>query len=226
VFHHADHTHPFLGPITNATGGTFTIPTSGETSADVFYRIQLTVTDSAGAQSSTFVDILPNVVTLALASDPSGLQLTLDGQPVTTPYSVLGVVGMTRTVGASAVQGNYSFVNWSDGGAQTHSITTQGTDTTYTATYQFSIPPTVTLTLDSNPSGLQLTFDGQAVSTPFSVQSVEGVTHTIGAPSLQPWGKFNYIFMNWSDGGAQTHDISTSNADTAYTAVYRKRGRS
>jgi len=140
VFHHADHTHPFLGPITNTTGGTFTIPTSGETSADVFYRVHLTVTDSAGAQSSASVDILPNVVTLVLAAEAPGLQLTLDGQPVATPHFVRSVVGMTRTVGASSPQRvgkiNYSFVSWSDGGAQTHVIGTPPSNTIYTANYR------------------------------------------------------------------------------------------
>jgi glucose/arabinose dehydrogenase len=218
VFHHADHTHPFLGPITGSIGGTFTIPTSGETSADVFYRIQLTVTDSAGAQSSTYVDIVPNVVTLTLASNPSSLQLTLDGQPVTAPYSVPSVVGMTRSIGASAVQGNYSFLSWSDGGAQTHNIATPSTDTTYTAAYQASNPPTiVTLTLDSSPSGLQLTFDGQAVTAPYSVQSAVGVTHSIGASETQG----NYSFLSWSDGGAPTHNIMTPGSDTTYIATYQ-----
>jgi hypothetical protein len=77
VFHHLDHTHPFLGPVTNITSGTLVIPASGETSVSVFYRIHLTVTDSAGAQNSTYVDVLPEVATLTLASDPIGLQLTL-----------------------------------------------------------------------------------------------------------------------------------------------------
>ena len=139
-FHHDDHIHPFLGPITNATEGAFTIPTSGETSANVFYRIILTVTDSAGAQASAFVDILPNVVTLTLASEPAGLQLALDGQPVTTPFAVQSVVGMTRTIDAPSPQrvnkSNYNFASWSDGGAQTHDISTPGADVTYTALYR------------------------------------------------------------------------------------------
>jgi glucose/arabinose dehydrogenase len=140
VFHHDTHTHPFLGPITNTMSGTFTVPTSGETSASVFYRIHLTVTDLAGAQFSTFVDIFPNVVALTLVSDPIGLELTLDGQPVTSPYTVQSVVGMARTIGAAPSQRvnktNYSFASWSDGGAETHAISTPDVDTTYTATYR------------------------------------------------------------------------------------------
>jgi hypothetical protein len=140
VFHHDTHTHPFLGPIDGVASGTFTIPDMGETSANVFYRIHLTATDSAGAQSSDFVDLLPNVVTLALLTDPDGLQLTLDGQPVVAPFMVQSVVGMNRTLGAPSTQRvgktSYSFSSWSDGGAEDHVIRTPAVDTAYTATYR------------------------------------------------------------------------------------------
>ena len=140
AFHHDTHSHPFLGPLVNTTGAAFTIPDSGETSANVFYRVHLTVTDSSGAQNSTFVDIYPNVVTLTLATDPPGLALTLDGQPVATPHDFDSVVGMTRTIEAPASQRvgkvNYTFVTWSDGGASTHTIVTPPSDATVTATYR------------------------------------------------------------------------------------------
>lgn len=140
VFHHDQHTHPFLGPISGVTSGSFTIPTSGETAANVFYRIQLTVTDSAGAQFSTFVDVLPNVVTLTLGSDPEGLEVTLDGQPFTASLVVQSVVGMTRTIGAPLSQRlnkvNYTFSSWTDGGAATHSIITPSVNTAYYATFR------------------------------------------------------------------------------------------
>jgi glucose/arabinose dehydrogenase len=87
-----------------------------------------------------------------------------------------------------------------------------------------SAPNVVTLTLDTQPSGLQLTFDGQPVITPYVVDSVVGTTHTIGAPSPQKVGKQNYSFVQWSDGGAQIHNIITPGADTIYTATFRKGG--
>ena len=140
VFHHDTHTHPFLGPMTNITSGTFTIPTSGETAANVLYRIHLTVTDASGAQHSTFVDVLPNVVTLTLLSQPTGVDLTLDGQPVTAPFSFASVVGMVRTIGAPVSarlnRVNYTLTGWSDGGASTHTLPTPTVNTSYTATYK------------------------------------------------------------------------------------------
>jgi len=86
-FHHDTHTHPFIPPTTGASSGSFTIPTMGETSANVWYRIHLTVSDSRGMTHTTFRDVLPRVVRLTVATSPASLQLKLDGQPVATPFS-------------------------------------------------------------------------------------------------------------------------------------------
>ncbi len=143
-FGHDTHFHPFIAATSGSTGGSFQIPTSGETSANVYYRITLTVRDSGGLTNTTYIDIRPHTSTITLASQPSGLQLTLDGQPVITPLSVLGVQGITRQLGAPSPQvgsgRKWTFVSWSDGEAATHSIATQSANTTYTATYQDAGP--------------------------------------------------------------------------------------
>ncbi len=140
VFHHDTHTHPFMGPITGTRSGTFTIPTVGETSANVWYRIRLTVQDAAGQTNTTYRDLLPRKVQVTLSSSPSGLSLTLDGQPIVAPYTFTGVVGIRRTLGATTPQTvgsrTYEFVSWSDGGGQTHAISTPATGTTFAATYR------------------------------------------------------------------------------------------
>lgn len=46
-FHHDTHTHPAMLNTTGIASGTFPIPNSGETSANVWYRVYLTATDSA-----------------------------------------------------------------------------------------------------------------------------------------------------------------------------------
>ena len=138
-FHHDDHVHPFIAPVNGATGGSFSIPRTGETSANVWYRIVLTVTDSAGQSSTATRDIRPRTVSVTLNAQRNGLQLMLDGQPVAEPYTFIAVVGMIRTIGApSQVAGgvNYAFRSWSDGGAQTHAVTIPAAATTYTARYQ------------------------------------------------------------------------------------------
>ena len=144
-FHHDTHTHPFILPFSGVTSGSFQIPNTGETAAGVWYRITLTVRDSGGLTHTVLRDIVPNTSTITLASNPTGLQLTLDSQPVTAPVSVVSVVGMQRTLGAPSPQTlgatSYSFVGWSDGGAASHTIATPASSTTYTASYS-STPAT------------------------------------------------------------------------------------
>jgi len=139
-FHHDTHSHPFLADTTGVTSGTFTIPDRGETSANVWYRITLTVRDSSGLTGTRTFDLRPRTTVVRIESSPSALQLTLDGQPITTPYTFTGVEGIVRALGApaSVTSGgsSYDFVSWSDGGQATHEIVTPTNDTTYTALYQ------------------------------------------------------------------------------------------
>jgi hypothetical protein len=129
------------------TSGSFTIPTRGETSANVFYQVVLTVQDSQGLTHTTTADLRPRTSLITLATAPAGLQLTLDGQPVTAPFSVTGVEGVIRALGVVSPQTSggtvYTFASWSDGGAATHEISTPVADTTFTATFQPAPPSTV-----------------------------------------------------------------------------------
>ena len=67
-FHHDTHSHPFMAATSGMTSGTFTIPTTGETAAKVWYRVYLTVRDSAGATQTVQRDVLPRKVMLTLAT--------------------------------------------------------------------------------------------------------------------------------------------------------------
>ena len=139
VFHHDAHTHPFLGPTTGTRTITFQIPTTGETSTNVWYRIRLTVTDSGGLSNTTTRDITPRVGTLRLRTMPTGLGVLVDGAPQMTPYTFSSVVGMRREIGVTTPQTvngrTYVFDTWSDGGADRHFINTPSGNTTYTANF-------------------------------------------------------------------------------------------
>jgi hypothetical protein len=139
VFHHDTHTHPFIEPYSGAASGSFTVPVIGEVSANTWYRIHLTAIDSAGNKVEVTRDVTPVTSNVTLATSPAGLALTLNGIPVTAPYSFKGVVGFQRELGAPATQvlggTTYRFVSWSDGGAPTHTISTPTANTTYTAVY-------------------------------------------------------------------------------------------
>jgi len=137
-FHHDTHFHPHVDSIIGRTGSFQT--NFAETSANVFYRLILTVTDSAGAQSTVVRDILPRTSTLRLQSNPGGMRLRLDGDLVTSSFTFTGVVGQPRTIEAVSPQvtGNrtYNFQSWSDGGARIHTIQVPASATTFTARFQ------------------------------------------------------------------------------------------
>jgi glucose/arabinose dehydrogenase len=149
--HHASgtpsaHVHPFVAPFSGASGGSFVIPTVGETAPDVYYRIILTVHDSVGLTSTITRDIFPTTANVTLATNPSGLLVGLDGTPHNSPYSFTGVAGIERQLDApspQAVNGTlWAFSGWSDGGARTHTISTPSSDSTFTATFT-AVPPSI-----------------------------------------------------------------------------------
>ncbi|WP_330186116.1 PA14 domain-containing protein [Dactylosporangium sp. AC04546] len=142
--HHNTHLHPFVGPLTGRVG-TFTIPTTGEASADTWFELKVTATDRNGLSTSRSTFIYPNTSVMTFATDPPGLGLTLDGVPIPTPDAVQGVTGFKREIAAppTAVDGNgtvYHFTGWSDGGAIRHFVTTPATDARWTANYAPSAP--------------------------------------------------------------------------------------
>jgi hypothetical protein len=139
VFHHDTHTHPFFGPTSGITSGSVMIPNQGEVATNVFYRFHLTVRDSSGLTHTVTRDLVPRVANVTLATNPPGLQLLLDGTPLTAPATIPNVVGMLRSIGAPSPQTvngtQFTFGSWSDGGAATHDIVVPATATTLTATY-------------------------------------------------------------------------------------------
>jgi glucose/arabinose dehydrogenase len=130
-FHHDAHNHD-EPPIEGVMNGTFLIPNEGETSENVWYRIILTVTDSNGGSSKDSVDILPRKSTITLTTLPPGLEVTVNGQPLSTPVVVTSVEGILRTFGAVSPQvkddAEYAFESWSNGGDVIQTFSTPAED--------------------------------------------------------------------------------------------------
>lgn len=142
--HHGTHFHPFVGPLTGRAGS-FTIPTTGEASADTSYEISVTATDDNGLSASKIVNIFPRKSEISVETSPAGLGLLVDSVPVSTPRTFTGVEGFQRELSAPsaavAPDGTaLQFAGWSDGKGIRHVITTPENDTTYTATYRPSEP--------------------------------------------------------------------------------------
>ncbi len=167
-FHHATHFHPFMPPTQGVMGGHFTIPTQGESSWNTWFRIFMTATDTQGLTSTQSIDIYPNLSIFNLNTSPPGLTVTLDGQPVTTPSQIKGVVGFIRNLGATSPQSfngvNYEFSSWSDGLEATHSLRTSVSTKTFTAVFTRS-GSTRQGSLSASPSPAQVCDGSNAGST-------------------------------------------------------------
>ena len=170
-FLHDTHVHPGA-PITGVTSGTFTIPTSGHDFHDFTrYRVTLTVTDSSGLQSSSTVTIFPQKVDLTFAGAPAGANMYLDGIAHPTPFVYNDLIGFSHTIEApdQTINGTtYKFVSWSDGGAQSHTITVPEVNQTYTANYTAvaTAPPAYVQVNSAVPQTNQSTVTGALQQRP------------------------------------------------------------
>jgi glucose/arabinose dehydrogenase len=130
------HTHA-IQSFSGVSSGTFSAP---DHSYPCWIEIQLTATDSGGLTATTSLRLDPKTVNLSFRTSPSGLNLTVNGTTRPTMFTVTVVVRSANSVSAPSPQtaghSTYTFASWSDGGAQSHTITAPATNTTYTATYR------------------------------------------------------------------------------------------
>jgi len=77
---------------------------------------------------------------------------------------------------------------------------------------------TIAVTVASAPAGRSVTVDGTSYTAPHSFNWVPGSSHTLSVLSPQGSGT-RYVFTNWSDLGAQTHQVSPA-ANATYTASF------
>lgn len=225
--HHDAHSHPFVQP-TAGGSGTATMWTRGETSDNIWLRFHLRATDSAGLSTEVTRDVRPEKAVFTLATQPAGLSLTLDGQPVTAPLTLTGVVGLERDLGAAdqVFNGrNYRFSNWSDGGAATHTIVTPPSSRTFTATFidagpAINQPPAVALTAPANGStgftGTPITLTATASDSDGSIASVQfldGATAIGAADTAAPFS------VSWTPPSTGTHTLTARATDNSGAAT-------
>lgn len=189
--HHGSHFHPFVGPLTGRAGS-FTIPDTGEASADTSYQVTVTATDTNGLSATKTVTIVPRTSEINLRTDPPGLGLQVDSISVITPRTFSGVEGFKRELAAPthavAEDGTpLQFAGWSDGKAVRHVITTPTADTTYTATYVPQEPFTARYYATDVPAG-----------TPVLTRQDPTVNFAWGSGSPDPTVPANWFSARWT----------------------------
>ncbi len=130
-------------------------------------------------------------------SSPASLPVSIDAVTYKAPQTFNWPQGSTHTLSVTSPQSGgigtqYVFSSWSDGGGQTHSITTPASATTYTANFKTQY----LLTTAVNPSGA-------GSVTP------AGYYDAGSTPSLSATPNGNYVFGFWS-GDCSGTNVSTS----------------
>jgi uncharacterized repeat protein (TIGR02543 family) len=81
--------------------------------------------------------------------------------------------------------------------------------------------PTLTQTVATSPSGLQITVDGTTYTSPRTFNWAAGSSHTLSVSSPQSGlTGIRYIYGSWSDGGGQSHTITAPSSSITYTASF------
>ncbi len=82
-------------------------------------------------------------------------------------------------------------------------------------------PQTVVLRFESSPTGLEVNLGSETLVTPASRTVIAGSSSSISASTPQTLGGRSYSFTSWSDGGAQTHNITAGTSSATYVASFR-----
>jgi hypothetical protein len=98
-----------------------------------------TLGDGQGLGTINNDDVAP--VSITVNTSPAGLGITVDGNPYTSPQTFNWVPGSNHMIATTSPQSlvagtQYLFLNWSDTGAISHTVTAPGSTTTYTANFK------------------------------------------------------------------------------------------
>jgi len=90
--------------------------------------------------------------------------------------------------------------------------------------YLYPSPLVVPITVTSSPTGSGfVTVDDVPITTPQVFMWLKESSHTLAANSPVSGGTgIQYLWLSWSDGGAQSHTIVTPASATTYTANFKK----
>ncbi|QHT69191.1 T9SS type A sorting domain-containing protein [Rhodocytophaga rosea] len=88
--------------------------------------------------------------------------------------------------------------------------------------YRDIYPRTSVINFATEPAGLAITFDGKPLTTPTSIDGVEGILRSIGTAATQSLNGKEYIFDRWKHGGSRIQTIAFPEDNLTYTAVFKR----
>ncbi len=142
---------------------------------------------------------------IILRTEPEGLMVLADRQPLQTPVTLYWAYGSKHTLGSISPQINTTASDWVfdswDNGAEDNFVHTVGPGTTpdtFTARYVRGARASFL----TEPRGLKLKIDGRDNWPSYNFLWGIGSTHAISAPLEQTDSKGRrYLFKGWSNGG-------------------------
>ena len=146
-----------------------------------------------------------SAVAVTVVTNPAGLTITADGNGYTAPQTFNWIPGSSHTLAtvspqAGATGTRYPFANWSDGGAQSHSITVPSTPTSYTANFGTEYQ----LTTSAGANG--------------SVSPVSGNWYAAGStPTISATANGGYTFDVWTLASGSGPIANPASASTTVT---------
>ncbi len=173
--------------------------------------------DSRSAGGDDIYYVTPGMQARLATSPTGGIVLDVDGSPFAAPQTFDWPAGNQYDIFAPSPQtvsptSQYAWVNWSDAGAQLHTVTATTTDTTYIANFilQYEV------IIDTAPTGLNVWVDSIEGPAPVTSWWDNGSTHDLDATSPQPGGipQQRYVWNSWSDAGSQAHQITVTTSGT------------
>jgi glucose/arabinose dehydrogenase len=225
----ACHEHPYTEP--EGSSGSLTAPPHEYPSHLSFV---LTATDDRGrSTASATLQSFPQVIDVGLASDPAGVPLTFDGEPLSAgPFHLIAGGSGTVSAPAKATVGgtSYVFSSWSDGGAASHEISSKASTNLVARYTPVAGPPPpppppskVRLSIVSRPPGIKLQAGKSKRRAPFAISVTKGTKVALKAPAKASKGKRDYRFKGWLVKGKLKRKAAVTvvgRAPGRYVAVY------
>jgi uncharacterized repeat protein (TIGR02543 family) len=129
--------------------------------------------------------------------------------------------GASATLDAMVASG-YNWSGWSGdvtGTEKPKSVTMNASKNVWA---NFSVVSTVAITVTADPSGKSFLVDGTSCSGSQVFNWIPGSTHTLSVESPQHVeGGSKWVFVNWSDGGAQSHTYTVPSGPATVQANFK-----
>jgi hypothetical protein len=195
-------------------------PLAGSTSSERWLSSQLS--NGTVGSANTLVFNYQHQYLLSMFVSPLGAGTT-------TPQEGSSWQDAGASIAIQAFPTRGAFTSWKGSGSGSYtgsnnpaSITINGV---INETANIADMANVTITVSSpGPSGSGLvTVDGTQASTPYSATWLIGEQHTVSAQSPVSCGSgCQYVWQSWSDGGAQSHQITVQSAKITLVVAFVK----